>query len=122
MQALLRAFENGEIASALAKPVRPDGRIPGSARRLSGEETAELVSAYTAGATVAQLGVQFGLSKGTVGKRLEQAGVVMRTTVRTEEQERMKELFAEGHSLNAIGRMVGRDPKTVRAVLDRLVK
>ncbi|MBF4563123.1 helix-turn-helix domain-containing protein [Microbacterium sp. VKM Ac-2870] len=107
----------GEVAKALARDVRPEARVPGRARRVSTEETAQLIAAYHAGATVEEVAHQFGMHDTTVSARLADTGVVLRSEVRPNERQRMLELFSEGLSMNQIGRRVGRDPKTVRATL-----
>lgn len=114
---LLRALENGEVAKALARAVRPDARVPGRARRASTQEVAQFVAAYRAGATVEEVACRFELHDTTIAAHLTEAGVVLRTDVQPSERSRMIELFSEGLSMNQVGRCVGRDPKTVRATL-----
>lgn len=117
VSALLRAWQNGEVARTLTRAVRPEAREPGRARRVTAEEAAQLVAAYQAGATVEQVGRQFGLHDTTVSARLAAAGVVLRTEVLSSERKRMVALFEEGLSMNEVGRRIGRDPKTVRATI-----
>jgi hypothetical protein len=85
--------------------------------RLNDGEIEELVAAYRSGERVTTFAGRFNVSRGTVSARLLDAGVVMRTDIQDHERRSMLELFADGRSLNQIGRSTGRDPKTVRAVL-----
>lgn len=117
VSALLRAWQTGEVARALARRVRTEARVPGRARRASAEDTARSVMAYRAGATVEEVAHQFGTHDTTVSARLADTGVVLRTEVRPSERSRMLELFSEGLSMNQVGKQMRRDPKTVRATL-----
>ncbi|WP_408631716.1 helix-turn-helix domain-containing protein [Microbacterium schleiferi] len=42
----------------------------------------------------------------------------MRNQVSESERRRIMELAAEGHSLNKLGQLAGRDPKTVKTILE----
>lgn len=117
VEVLFRALRSGDVRRALLAEVRPDAPVAGRARRLGEREVQELVAAYRAGASIAAIARQFHLAQGTVSARLLAAGVPMRNDVQPHEREQMAKLAEEGHSLNTIGRLVGRDPKTVKTVL-----
>ncbi|WP_139824828.1 helix-turn-helix domain-containing protein [Agreia pratensis] len=79
-----------------------------------------LVSQYQQGATVYELSASFGINRETVTKHLKQAGVTLRNVIGDHEVTQILELFEAGVSANAIGKRVGRDPKTVRSLLKKL--
>ncbi|MGH4013864.1 MAG: hypothetical protein ACRDSL_08020 [Pseudonocardiaceae bacterium] len=54
------------------------GRIPGSARQLDSQQVQDLITGYAAGATVYQLGEQFGIDRRTVSQILHRHDVSMR--------------------------------------------
>jgi hypothetical protein len=64
----------------LNTPVRQstDRRQPGRARQLDDGQVQKLIEGYQAGATVYELGDQFGINRQTVGKILKRHGVKMR--------------------------------------------
>jgi len=63
-----------------SKPLHrvPRGRTPGTARQLEASQMQELMAGYQAGATVYQLGDQFGIDRRTVSGILHRHGVPMR--------------------------------------------
>jgi DNA-binding CsgD family transcriptional regulator len=76
-----------------------------------------IVEEYKSGATVYELAERFGWNRETVSNQLKLSGVVMRNVVRGDEIARAIELSLNGHSADLIGKRLGRDPKTIRAVL-----
>ncbi|MGH3793492.1 MAG: helix-turn-helix domain-containing protein [Pseudonocardiaceae bacterium] len=52
--------------------------MPGTARQLDSQRVQELISGYQAGATVYQLGDQFGVDRRTVSRILHRHGAPMR--------------------------------------------
>lgn len=117
VSALFRAFGTGEVDRTLQSPVRQSVRLRSRVARVSDSRAGELAKEYRAGASIAQIAARFGLSKTTVAAHLHAAPVVMRNQVSEHERRRIVELAAEGHSLNKIGLLVGRDPKTVKSAL-----
>lgn len=112
-------LRNGELENVLGKPIREFGHAPRQARRLSAEELDSLVAGYHEGRTVWQLAAKFRISRGVAAEHLKNRGVVMRPTVLGAETKRALELHADGLSANRIGKLVGRDPKTVRSMIRR---
>lgn len=100
-------------ASAPHRPARR-GRIPGSARQLESRQVQELIAEYAAGATVYQLGEQFGIDRRTVSAILHRHGVPMRRRGLSPAQiNEAVQLYGEGWSLAKIGERMGVDPTTV---------
>ncbi|GAA2966018.1 hypothetical protein GCM10010459_23060 [Microbacterium schleiferi] len=116
--AIFRAFGTGEVDRVLQSPARQGVHLPGRAARVSNSQASELAKAYRTGASIAQIAAKFGLSKTTVAAHLHVAGVVMRNHVSEHERRRIVKLATEGHSLNKLGKLTGRDPKTVKALLE----
>ena len=114
---LFRALRSGEVERTLLEEVRPEAYMAGRARRLDEREAQEFVAAYRAGTSIASIARQFQLAQGTVSSHLLAAGVVMRNHVQPCERHQMLTLAGEGHSLNEIGRRLGREPKTVKSVV-----
>ncbi len=97
-------------------PLRPArrGRLPGSARQLESQQVQELILGYAAGATVYQLGEQFGVDRRTVSKTLHRHNVPMRRRGLSPHQvDEAVRLYGEGWSLARIGERMGVDPTTV---------
>lgn len=63
---------------------QPVEAVPNRARRLSAEQTAELVARYESGETVYELGSRFGIHRTTVGVILKREQVTTRWRVLTE--------------------------------------
>jgi len=74
LESLLRRLPE---ASEPLRPVRRS-RLPGSARQLESQQVQEFISGYEAGATVYQLGEQFGIDRRTVSAILHRHDVPMR--------------------------------------------
>lgn len=101
---------------SLDAPVKPspDRTRPSRARQLDDDQTKLLTEGYQAGATVYELGDQFGISRQTVGKLLKRHGVTMRRQGLTPEQiDEAERLYEAGWSLARLGEQMSVDPTTV---------
>lgn len=95
-------------------PKRPRRRSPGTARQLDAGQTQALIDAYQAGATVYQLGPQFGIDRRTVGKILTRNGVQTKHPGLTGENiDKAAQLYEDGWSLARIGEQLGVTATTV---------
>ncbi len=95
-------------------PKRPRRRSPGTARQLDAGQTQALIDAYQAGATVYQLGPQFGIDRRTVGKILTRNGVQTKHPGLTGENiDWAAQLYEDGWSLARIGEQLGVPATTV---------
>ena len=115
----LRVSELESLLSGLpdaSKPLRPArrGRVPGFARQLEGQQVRELIADYQAGATVYQLGDEFGIDRRTVSEILHRHDVPMRRRGLAPQQiDEAVQLYGEGWSLARIGERMDVDPTTV---------
>ncbi len=110
LESLIRALPDA------SKPLRPArrGRLPGSARQLESQQVQELIAGYQAGATVYQLGDQFGVDRRTVSAILHRHDVPMRRRgISPDQIEEAVKLYGEGWALARIGERMGVDPTTV---------
>ncbi len=101
-------------------PLRPGrrGRLPGTTRQLDSQQVQELIAGYQAGATVYQLGEQFGIDRRTVSKILHRHDVPMRRRGLSPDQiDESVQLYGEGWSLARIAARIAVDPTTVLARL-----
>jgi hypothetical protein len=112
-------MQSGEFAKVLDRPVRKPGEVSGLARRLPADEVELLVRGYYDGKSVRNLAVEFRISRSTAAEHLKRRGVILRPTVLSSETTRALALHAEGLVPNRIGIVMGRDPKTIRAILRR---
>ncbi len=89
-------------------------------RRLSKNETNDLVAAFLDGAKVTELATVFGIHRDTVSQILNRAGI-QRSAVKLNEPTvyRVIELYRAGNSLAKIAPLVGVNPETVRLALIR---
>lgn len=117
---LFELVRNGGLAKLLTGPPRPvllsnRRRL----RQLSAADVDRLVRDYCDGAgSIYDLAKMYGVSHGTVSRRLKERGLELGHQPMTmSEIARARELYQEGLSFNAIGRALGRDPKTVKATL-----
>jgi DNA-directed RNA polymerase specialized sigma24 family protein len=105
---------------SLDAPVRrsPERPMPGRVKRLNEEQLQQLIEGYQAGATVYELGDQFGINRKTVGKLLKRLGVTMRIQGLSPEQvDEAVSLYEAGWSLARIGERLGVNAGTVHARL-----
>jgi DNA-binding transcriptional ArsR family regulator len=92
----------------------PTTRRLRTARQLRASEVDELVRAYQAGATVYELGKQFGVNRKTVSSHLRARGVTMRRQgLRPSDVPAAVTLYDDGWSLHRIGQKFGCDAVTV---------
>lgn len=95
-------------------PKPPRRRSPGTARQLDADQTQALIAAYRAGATVYQLGPQFGIDRRTVGKILRRNDVPTKHPGLTAaDLDQAAQLYADGWSLAKIGEQLGVTATTV---------
>lgn len=95
-------------------PKRPRRRSPGTARQLNADQTQTLIDAYRAGATVYELGPQFGIDRRTVGKILIRNGVPTKHPgLSVDEVDQAARLYEDGWSLARIAARLGVTATTV---------
>lgn len=88
-------------------------------KQITVEEVDQLVREYCDGVgSVIELAKAHGVSETTVAHRLRERGLELgRLSLSTDEIEQARELRKRGLSFNAIGRMLNRDPKTIKNAL-----
>jgi len=74
LESLMRKLPESSKPPRLAR----QGPVPGTAKQLEPSQVQELIAGYLAGATVYQLGDQFGIERRTVSQHLHRHGVQMR--------------------------------------------
>jgi hypothetical protein len=115
---LFSLARSAEFAHILGSPVRDQRPSFSQVRQLSPAFVDELVNEYRAGASVYELQRRHGVNRGTVAKHLKSRGLTLgKRPLSQSEIARANELFEQRLSLNAIGRAMGRDPKTIKAVV-----
>jgi hypothetical protein len=116
---LFNMVRTPEFAHILGGSVRDRRPSFTQARQLSPAFVDQLASEYRAGASVYKLQARHGVSRGTIAKYLRGRGLVLgKQPLSQTEIARANELFQQSLSLNAIGRAMGRDPKTVRRAIE----
>lgn len=114
---LFDAFRRGDFSGGEARgTTRAKHR---QFKHLSPGDIDQLVREYCAGlGSVYELADRWGVHRNTVAKHLKSRGLELgRLSLTSDEIRRANELRAQGLSFNAIGRAIGRDPKTVKAAL-----
>ena len=92
--------------------------VDGLARQLDDEQVQQLIVGYTSGATVYELGTQFGIERRTVSAILHRHDVPMRRRGLSEEQiDGAVRLYHQGWSLARIGGRMDVADGTVRQCL-----
>ncbi|MCW2939095.1 MAG: hypothetical protein JWN00_2080 [Actinomycetia bacterium] len=92
--------------------------MPGRVRQLDDLRVQKLIAGYKAGATVYELGDQFGIDRKTVSKILHRHKVPMRMGGLSPEQvDEAVRLYEGGWSLAKVGKRLGVDAHTVRSRL-----
>lgn len=115
MLALIGMVDRGDLARLLAQEPRPGRPVGGSNRRLSSADVDQLVVDYQAGVgSIFRLAKLYGVHRNTVAMHLKERGVSLGRPMQPSEIERAQELNDQGLSLNAIGKAIRRDPKTVK--------
>lgn len=119
MKALVGMAERGELAGLLAQEPRQARPAKGTNRHLTSADIDQLVVDYRGGVgSIYDLADLYGVHRNTIAQHLKDRGVRLgRLPLEDIEVRRARELHAQGLSLNAIGRAMGRDPKTVKATL-----
>jgi hypothetical protein len=116
------------LLAKLPDPSKPfyrasTGQIPGTARQLDARQAERLIAGYQAGATVYELGEQFGIERRTVSVILHREGVAIRGRLTAEQIDEATRLYEVGWSLALIGHKLGTTANTVRArLLERGVR
>ncbi len=94
---------------------RPKGQRPSRAKQLDAEQARELIEGYRSGATVYELGDQFGIERRTVSAILHRHRIPMRRRGLSDEQiEQAVQLYNQGWSLARIGNRMNVAHGTVR--------
>lgn len=115
---LFNFVRSAEFARTLAKPVRDKQPIHNHVKQLSPAFVDQLVTEYRAGASVYELQKRHGVHRSTVAKHLKHQGIALGVQpLSSDEIARARELYEQRLPLNAIGRAMGRDPKTIKAVV-----
>ena len=119
VRTLFRIVEHGALAEILAYSPRLGRPVSGANRRLSAAEIDQLVEDYRSGVgSIYDLADIYGVHRNTVSVHLKERGVMIgKQPLNDREVHRARALRQDGFSLNAIGRALGRDPKTVKAAV-----
>ncbi|HKR48974.1 MAG TPA: hypothetical protein VJT72_05220 [Pseudonocardiaceae bacterium] len=105
---------------AAPAPPPADRPKPRRARQLDADQVQELIAGYQAGATVYELGDQFGIERRTVSTVLRRHGVPMRRrSLSSNQVDTAIHLYILGWSLVRVGERLGVDPTTVLTCLRR---
>ena len=107
------------MAPFLKGKIREQRTAPPPQRKLTEAHRAALVRDYKAGmGSIYDLAKVYGISHHTVSAHLRSAGLKLgHRPLSDREIEKARELRIKGLSFNAIGRALGRDPKTVKNAL-----
>lgn len=96
-------------------PPKPKRAKPSRARQLDGDQVQQLIEGYKSGATVYELGDQFGIERRTVSAILHRHGVPMRRRGLSEAQiDEAVRLYNQGWSLASIAARMDVAAGTVR--------
>jgi transposase-like protein len=120
MQALAGMVERGELATLLAGDPRPSASSNRRhQRRLTSADVDQLVREYCDGiGSIYDLAERWGVHRNTIAKHLRDRGLELgRLPLTSQEIDLVRELRGQGLSLNAIGRAIGRDPKTAKSAV-----
>lgn len=110
LEALLKKLPTG---SAPLRPTRLDRR-PGTAKQLDEQQVQTLIAGYLAGATVYELGEQFGIDRRTVSQILHRNEVPIRRRGLSREQiNEAVRLYEAGWSLVRVAERIQVDATTV---------
>jgi uncharacterized protein (DUF433 family) len=114
----------GDISAPLDTCPEPEQprRVPQAQKRLSRAQIAELLCAYTEGATVLELATEYGIHRTTVMAHLDRNGIPRRACVRSMTDEQVAEAAEArraGESFAVLGEHYGVSPRTVARELER---
>jgi AraC-like DNA-binding protein len=112
---MLGSGELGKILQedprVVAAGLHPQRRVTPNLLRL-------LHAEYQRGDSLNMLADRHGIHRNSIARALRESGCVIRNQALDEREiERAQQLANDGLSLNEIGRVMGRDPKTIKAVL-----
>ncbi|WP_460706451.1 helix-turn-helix domain-containing protein [Myceligenerans halotolerans] len=111
LESLLRKLP--DLAGATSPS--PERSVPGRVKRLSPEQIRQIVEGYEAGATVYELGDQFGIDRKRVSRILKVAGVRTRGAGLTPAQiDEAVQLYEDGWSPAQIGEKFGAHARTIQ--------
>ena len=94
-------------------PARTTRSLRHIQNRLSTDEVQRLIELYTRGELINALVAKFHISRTTVMKHVERAGVPRRRNLLTERFDEARQLYDEGWSLAKIGKHFGVNASTV---------
>jgi DNA-binding CsgD family transcriptional regulator len=116
-RSLLRLVSSGELTRLLDDAPRSDGPGHKAQKRLSSDDLVRMVADYGRGdCTTYDLAERYGVHRNTVSAHLRARGLKPgHQPLSPDEATQVRTLRDQGLSLNAIGRAIGRDPKTVKA-------
>jgi hypothetical protein len=119
LKSLFTMLRSGELNTILLLDPRPAQRVGGKNRRLSPTDIDQLVADHRGGAgSIYDLAEIYGVHRSTIALNLKERGMRLgRRPMEPAEIAKARELSERGFSLNAIGRSIGRDPKTIKAAL-----
>ena len=117
LKRLFDGFRRGDFSGG-----EPRERTPARHRqfkRLSPADVDQLVREYCDGlGSVYDLADRWGVHRNTIAKHLKSRGLELgRLSLSSDEIRQAFKMRARGLSFNAIGRAIGKDPKTVKAAL-----
>jgi DNA-directed RNA polymerase specialized sigma24 family protein len=116
----LSASQAALLASASDHRQGPSVRKRQTQRRLTAEQTRQLVTEYEAGASMKELAVRWGLHRTTVAAQLRQAGVRLRRQgVPDPLLDEAIQLYGDGWSCQRLAERYGCEAETVRQTLKR---
>lgn len=110
----------GEVTPETARPwgtrsPTAKGRKPGRIRHLEPDHIEKLLARYQAGATVYELGDQFGIDRKTVSRTLRRHHIPMRrTSLRPDQVDQVARLYKEGWSTAEIAEHLNTHQRTVQ--------
>jgi lambda repressor-like predicted transcriptional regulator len=118
VKSLFRLAESGELALLLGRELRDARPSHRSVKTLSADEIDQLVKDYRTARSIYVLAERYGVHRNTVAAHLKARGIALgKSSLSSKEVERVRQLNENGLPLNAIGRAIGRDPKTVKNAL-----
>lgn len=114
---LFEALRGGRLVGAERRQTTPTNHR--RLKRLSPTDVDQLAREYCAGlGSIYELADRWGMHRNTIAKHLKSRGLELgRLSLSKSEMHQARKLRDEGLSFNAIGRTIGRDPKTVKTAL-----
>ena len=116
--ALAKSGASRPCSPSVADGYEAVSRLRQQHKQLGSDEIGRLVTTYRAGSTITELAAGFDCDRTTVMRYLKLQCVEMRYRRLSEAQiDEAIHLYTSGLSLAKVGRLIGADPKTVRARL-----